>query len=163
MEQHQLRIEGQDKMILLNKKRMNGKYINLWVHRLYLDWKIRWSNEYKEIFSGCEYGLYQQEATCLWLDKKFRTQNDGLTETMAIDILHAIGQYDRFKLAVFIRENIELTERCFGVLSEDLQNAQRYKWNGEDRFVSCSHFSREELIDEIKRLHNLLEQCFDLA
>ena len=139
---------------------MNGNHINLWVHRLYLDWP----NEYKEIFSDCEYGLYEKEATCLWLDKKFRTQNDGLTETMAIDILHAIGQYDRFKLAVFIRENIELTERCFGVLSEDLQNAQRYEWNGnKDRFVSCSHFSREELIDEIKRLHNLLEQCFDLA
>ena len=138
---------------------MNGKYINLLVHHLYLDWP----NEYKEIFSDCAYGLYQQEDTCLWLDKTFRTPNDGLTETMAIDISHAIGQYDRFTLAVFIRENIELTKRCFGVLSEDLQNAQRYEWKGEDRFVSCSHFSREELIDEIKRLHNLLEQCFDLA
>ena len=159
MEQHQLRIEGQDKMILLNKKQMNGNHINLWVHRLYLDWP----NEYKYFFSDCAYGLYEQEATCLWLDKKFRTQNDGLTEKMAIDILHAIGQRDRFKLAVFIRENIELTKRCFGALSEDLQNAQRYEWNDEDRFVSCSDFSREELIDEIKRLHNLLEQCFDLA
>ena len=159
MEQHQLRIEDQDEMILLSKKQMNGNHINLWVHRLYLDC----SNEYKEIFSDCEYGLYQREATCLWLNKTFRTPNDGLTETMAIDILHAIGQYDRFKLAVFIRENIELTERCFGVLSENLQNPQRYEWNGEDRFVSCSHFLREELIDEIKRLHNLLEQCHVLA
>lgn len=166
MGQHQLRRieiqEDQDEqyeMILLNKKQMNGNHINLWVHRLYLDWP----NEYKDFFSDCAYGLYQQEATCLWLDKEFRTQNDGLTEKMAIDILHAIGQRDRFKLAVFIRENIELTKRCFGALSEDLQNAQRYKWNDEDRFVSCSHFSREELIDEIKRLHNLLEQCFDLA
>ena len=163
MEQHQLRTERIEekkyKMILLNKKRMNGKYINLLVRHLYLDWP----NEYKEIFSDCAYGLYQQEDTCLWLDKTFRTPNDGLTETMAIDISHAIGQYDRFKLAVFIRENIELTKRCFGVLSEDLQNAQRYEWKGEDRFVSCSHFSREELINEIKRLHNLLELCHVLA
>lgn len=166
MGQHQLRIEfhedqdEQYEMILLNKNQMNGNHINLWVHRLYLDWP----NEYKDFFSDCAYWLYEQGATCLRLDKKFRTQNDGFTEKMAIDILHAIGQRDRFKLAVFICENIELTERCFGALSEDLQNAQRYKWNGEKkRFVSCSYFSREELIDEIKRLHNLLEQCFDLA
>ena len=152
MELHQMRDEDAQEMMLLKRMQRNGAHINLFVHRLYLDW----SKESKDKFSGCACKLYQAENTCLYFEKKVKIKGDGSEKIMAIDISHAIGQQERFNIAVFIRSDRENTQSLFAKLADKEGENPRYKWNDDDRYVSCATYSPEALIQELNALHRLI-------
>lgn len=150
-----IRKENNQKIFLLRGIRMSGAHVDLRTYVLFLDWTARFSNCN---ISGWTFWLYEDEDSCIAVERKWCDKESGQEIKTVIDVWHNINTENSFVLSIFVRDDREKTRELIGPV-EGFPPMEYREENG--RYWTTGSYTPEELTPWVEKSIELINRAFE--